>query len=324
MNQNSKLTFARKKIPTPFPVGPVNCYLIKEEPVTLIDPGPDYLPAREALVQALHEEGLSPKDVKRVLITHGHSDHGGLAGWLNELGAEVYLHRAEAKKLQEQDFLTDRKELFLGAGLPPQIIEKLAPVSDRMTSFNGQLKYFHSLTGGDRIPFENHALEVLATPGHSGGHLAFYEPEAGLLFAGDTVLEQISPNPFPEPDAGHPRGRSASLQQFLNTLNSLKELPVITVCPGHGKTFDGMKQRIAEMEEHHAQRLDHILQLLEEPLNPYEVSRLLYGRLKGGDIFMGVSEACAHIDVLVDRGLVEAIEGPDGITRYRRVPGANL
>src|SRR5690606_23153597 len=113
----------------------------------------------------------------------------------------------------------------------------------------------------------------------------------------------------PEPDAGHPRGRSASLQQFLNSLNCLKELPVITVCPGHGRTFDGMKQRIAEMEEHHAQRLDHILQLLEEPLNPYEVSRLLYGRLKGGDIFMGVSEACAHIDVLVDRGLVEAIEG---------------
>lgn len=324
MKQNGSLTFAQKQIPTPFAVGPVNCYVIKEDPVTLIDPGPDYLPAREALVQALHEEGLSLQDVKRVLITHGHSDHGGLAGWLSELGAQVYLHQLEAKTLQEESFLTRRKEMLLAAGVPSQVIDKLAPVSDKMTSFNGELKHYHLLSGGDRIPFENHALEVLATPGHSGGHLAFYEPEAGVLFAGDTVLEEISPNPFPEPDAGHPRGRSASLLQFLHTLSFLKELPVATVCPGHGRTFNGMRQRIAEMEEHHVQRLEQVLRMLEEPLSPCEVSQRLYGPLKGGDIFMGVSEACAHIDVLVERGLVEEIKTPEGVNKYRRVPGLSL
>jgi glyoxylase-like metal-dependent hydrolase (beta-lactamase superfamily II) len=319
MIRNTKLAFAQKKIPTPFPVGPVNCYVIKEEPVTIIDPGPDYPAAREALVRALNEEGLSPEDVKRVLITHGHSDHGGLAGWLGELGAQVILHEQEAVRLQEQDFLARRGPMFLAAGLPSQIINQLAPISDKMTCFNSELEHFLLLTGGDTIPFENHTLEVLATPGHSGGHLAFYEPEGGILFAGDTLLEHISPNPFPEPDSAHPSGRSISLQHFLNSLNHLKELPVDTVYPGHGKPFTEMKQRIAEIEEHHSKRLVQILKLLDEPLSPYELSQRLYGRLKGADIFMSVSEACAHIDVLVDRGLVEEIKAPDGLNRYQSI-----
>lgn len=109
----------RLQIPTPFPVGPINVYLLKSDPITIIDTGPNTAPAKNALTRALAAEGFGITDIKRVLVTHGHSDHSGLTGWLEEHGAQICIHPAEAKKLSGINYVNVREAFLAQMGTPP-------------------------------------------------------------------------------------------------------------------------------------------------------------------------------------------------------------
>ncbi len=307
-------------VPTPFPVGPVNVYLVEAEPLTLIDTGPNTPAAREALTSALGGLGFTPGDIKRVLVTHGHGDHAGLAGWLQEQGAEVYLHPWEAAKLNGRDVLAMGEVYFRHIGIPGDLLDALRPMVRYAVRYNGELGVYNPLHAGEEIPFAGFHLSVLDTPGHCGGHLAFYQPQLQLMFTGDTVLKEISPNPLPEPQPESTRGRSGSLAAFLSTLERLEGLPVRWVMPGHGEIMEGYGWRIDAMREHHRQRVQYLYDLLDNWSTPYELSTRLYGSLAGWDVLLGASEVCAHLDLMADRGLVEEQVGADGVFRYARIP----
>lgn len=308
----------RLQIPTPFPVGAVNTYLIKSEPITLIDTGPNTKSAREALLAALAEEGLHIRDIERVLITHGHSDHSGLAGWLEQSGAQICLHPFEAKKLTGFNYTPLREDFLRQMGTPPDKIMSFR--SNVKTNISGCISAFTQLHSGNSVEFSDFSLTVIDTPGHCGGHLAFFHREAECLFGGDTVLKHVTPNPIPELDPRLPGIRSQSLTEMMATWERLENMKIQIVLPGHGETVSDVSGRIAEMSSHHERRLEYIFSSLTGRITAFSLAAGLYGDIAGLNIFLGVAEVCAHLDMLVQRGLVrEVIEGKSPLSYFEKI-----
>ncbi|MCL4440126.1 MAG: MBL fold metallo-hydrolase [Firmicutes bacterium] len=295
----------RLRIPTPFEVGPTNVYLIKSDPITLIDTGPNTESAKKALLKALSDEGVSMNDIKRVLITHAHSDHSGLAGWLEMQSAQIYIHPDEGRKLTGINLLPLRETFLQQMGTPPDKIKSFH--ASAKTNLNASVSAFTPLQEGDIISFNDFTLTVIETPGHCGGHISFFYKEAECLFGGDAVLNHITPNPLPELYPHLPGIRSKSLSAMLSTLVRLDNLRVQWVLPGHGETVLNLSDRIQVMQKHHSQRLEQINTSLTERKTPFSLAANLYKNLNGWDVFLAVAEVCAHLDLLTERGLVKEI-----------------
>lgn len=300
-------------LPTPFPVGMVNVYLLLDEPLTLIDTGPYLEEAWQALERALRSQGLCYGDLRRILITHTHPDHCGLARRLQEeSGAAVYLHPLENQKILVQ--YRQEPEWFLACGIPKEAVGEARAGRNWVSRFLQAPAAVDLVAEGEEFAGDGYRLRVLHTPGHSSGHLCFYEPAEGLLWCGDTLLDHITPNPLVEPCRAQTNGRTPSLSQFTASLTRLAGLEVKEALPGHGRVITDHRRRIAEMLAHHRQRAGEILAFLREtggPLTPWQLAQRLYSNLAGENIFLAVSEVVAHLDVMEGEGLVQQVGGED-------------
>ena len=298
-NGQEKFFPERITLPTPFPVGPVNVYLLPSRPLTLVDTGPDTPEARSVLTAALNKAGFAPRDIEQVLVTHAHSDHSGLAAWFREMGAEVLLHPLEAEKLSGLDFWPGLIDNLRRLGVPDKLLTAYS-LPRREAYRGGCLTDCRLLQDGDLLNFSSFPLSVLAVPGHCGGHLAFYQEESGVLLAGDALLKRISPNPMPEVHPARPGERSESLAQYLVTLDRLGKLAFKLALTGHGEALEEPTQRISEIKNHHRQRLQYIREMVRDsgPCTAFELAGRLYGRLSGWDVLLAVSEVSAHLDWL--------------------------
>lgn len=313
------LDIYRIKVPTPYRIGPVNTYLVKTEPITLIDPGPETDEAKEALLGGLAGIGVGPGQIKRVVITHSDSDHSGLARWLSGLaGAKVYVHRFEVRKMTfDYDYYSERTPFLEEAGLPlrelKEILEDFDPVAKPVLPRSGVVE----LLGGEVLQFISGALKVYHLPGHSGGHICLYDEAGGLFLGGDFILKHITPNPVMEANPADFKRRSPALSQYLAGLNLLDTLPVRIILPGHGEYINDSCGAAARAREHHTTRLKTVMSFLRgEWLCAYRVMRALYPRIRGFQVFLGISEALAHIDYLYAGGRLES-EKRGGVTYYR-------
>ncbi|MDQ7850433.1 MAG: MBL fold metallo-hydrolase [Armatimonadota bacterium] len=303
-------------IPTPFPVGPVNAYLLPHEPVTLVDPGPKTAPARAALQAGFEAAGVPLRALRRIILTHGHTDHFGLAAELAaETGATVYAHPDDAPKFSgERTFTSHLLDFLRQHGAPeelgPLVIEALRamrPLMDPLTDFEPLLE-------GMRLSCGNDHLTVLHTPGHSAGHICLRVDEA--IIAGDVLLEAVSPNPLLEFGPGGQRIRTLPL--LLDSLRRLLQLNPVQVFPGHGEPFGPAAPRIHRLLEHHAQRQERVVALLGgSPQQAFDLSRALFPDVDPLNRLLALSEVNGHLDLLVAAGrVVETVEG--GRVFYRR------
>ena len=294
-------------LPTPFPVGPVNCYVMLDIPVTVIDPGMMWADSTTQLEAALDAVGRSVQDVDQVLITHGHPDHFGAAGWLADIAnATVVCGRAELPKLTAS---TDRTTMFdvVGRlGIP-------ASMTDVFRAFyEGVREMSHPIDGdrivllddGDTFRSGGRDWQVHVTPGHSVGHVSLYDPETRVLISGDHLLACITPNPVLEPDADSPDGRRRSLVEYLASLERFIRIDPLLVLPGHGPRFQDVPTLTESMRHHHDSRADEILEIIVRlgDVTPYELSGELFPHIKDFSIMLGVSEVVGHLDLLEDDG----------------------
>jgi len=140
-------------------------------------------------------------------------------------------------------------------------------------------------------------------PGHSPGHLCLYDPEQKFFFSGDFLLPHITPNPLMEPDHDKPGRRLPALKQYLSGLDALEKLDIAMVFPGHGGTFNDFRSVINVGRRHHQSQFARIKDKLKSGgLNAFQLSRAIYPGLKGWEIFLGLSEILAHLDLLVEKG----------------------
>lgn len=305
-------------MPTPYAVGPVNAYLLVGPPLTLIDAGINTPQAQNALTIGLAEIGVYPEAIERILITHAHPDHYGLVHLLQEVsGATVYFPEREIARVRDRQMLFEVGRLCMEAGMPLELLFKMD--QQRKSDPRPRMKHDEVIPvkHGDRFEFDGFELEAHLSPGHTGGHVIYLEPESRTLFAGDQLLPDVSPNPLLEPSLDEPGERRRSLKDYLSSLQKMRAMDLVFAYPGHGDPITDPTKLIDWTIDHHETRVGTIGERLgKEARTPYEIAQELYPEARDYDTFLAVSEVVAHLDLVVERGDA-LIEEREGITYYR-------
>lgn len=297
-------------LPTPFPVGPVNVYLVKDDPVTLIDTGPKTRGARDALWEGLRAAGVRPFDIKRIVLTHTHEDHFGLARTLlNETkgAAQIYVHAWETGHLAARLQYEDYRVLLTRAGVDEKEIEEMRVVYEAARGFADELHdaEYKPLADDAEIEFASGSLRVVHTPGHTPGSISLVREADRTVVAGDCVLKRITPNPILSPDPVNPEKRFPSLAEYLVSLARIRSFAPTLVYGGHGEAIDDYEEVFARYLRNIRERQAHILGSLPKAgASASEVARTMFPN--AGDVhrFLAISEAVAHLDYAHREGKV--------------------
>jgi glyoxylase-like metal-dependent hydrolase (beta-lactamase superfamily II) len=313
-------------IPTPFAVGRVNCYLIEDDPLTLVDTGPNSGKALDALERALREHGHRIEDLERIVITHQHLDHLGLVGILaDRSGAEVCALDLLAPVMEEFGAHAERDDELAGAlmlrhGIPRDVVTALRSVSRSFRGWGGSAPVDRPLADGERLEFAGRTLEVQHRPGHSPSDTLFWDAERSLLIGGDHLIKHISSNPLISRPlggrSGEPGARPRALMMYIESLRETRELPAEVVLAGHGEPVQRHAALIDERFAMHERRAAKLAGLIgERPQTAYELAQALWGNVAVTQAYLTLSEVLGHVDLLVDRGEVREVE-VGGVIRY--------
>ncbi len=197
------LRFERLVVPTPYRVGPANVYVITAEPITLIDCGPNTPETENALLLGLASYGLAPEQIARIVVTHGHPDHYGLAAKLQaRSGATVLVGEADLPKVtSDRSMLMATGRLLLGEGVPMETLLDMDQRGRRMEDIHPAVEDAVGLAGGETLGFDGFDLHVLHLPGHTAGHVCLLDRATGVLFSGtrcsSTSRRTRCSNPIP-------------------------------------------------------------------------------------------------------------------------------
>ena len=311
-------------IPTPFYVGDVNVYLIKEDPVTLIDVGPKTPEAAKALREKLAAEGVQFADIRRIVLTHAHEDHCGLAKQVRDeaKNAEILIHDWETGHLFGRLAQEQHRKLLLRSGVPTDVFEDMKSLYDEISLLTDALPDgdFTALEDEMELEFESGALRVLHTPGHTPGSCSFAREANRTLICGDCVLKRITPNPVVSPDPIDPERRFPSLAEYLVSLAKLRSYKPTLAYGGHGEPVTDFEEIFNRYVRAIDERQRNVLSLLEKNgSTAFDVAERLFPKSFGHDVhrFLAISEAIAHLDYAASEGRA-AVELTDGVEFYRR------
>ncbi len=310
-------------IPTPFYVGDVNVYLIKHDPITLIDVGPKTPEATAALKIRLSEHGLGFADIRRIVLTHAHEDHCGLAKHVRDEAkdAEILVHDWETGHMFGRLAQEQNRKLLLRSGVPESVIAEMRTLYDEISLLTDALDdgEFVSLTDEMELEFETGSLKVLHTPGHTPGSCSFVREANRTLYCGDCVLKRITPNPMLSPDPIDPDRRFASIAEYLVSLAKLRALSPTLVHGGHGEPVTDFEEIFNRYVRAIDERQAKVLGLVPASgTTAFDVARQLFPNAFDHQVhrFLAISEAVAHLDYAETGGKV-AVEMHNGIEHYR-------
>jgi len=288
-------------VPTPFYVGPVNVYLIEEEPLTLIDAGPRDDTSLAALRAGLGDLGYTLSDIRRIIISHAHADHYGLAQLVQEeSGATVMIHEWDAPAVAHNTDYHAYRELLTVAGVPREMIEHMEAGYEKFKGFAYPLSEVETLQDDDEILFAKESLTVVHTPGHTPGSICLVRTSNRLIFSSDTVLKNITPNPVLSPDPIDEKRRFQSLGEYLVSLARLRQLAPTVLKGGHGddvSDFDEHFHRLYRFTETRQAKLLAIVP--KRGTTAWEASLQLFPNAGGYHRFLALSETVAHLDYAV-------------------------
>jgi glyoxylase-like metal-dependent hydrolase (beta-lactamase superfamily II) len=304
----------RMAIPTPFAVGRVNTYLIEDEPLTLVDSGPNSGRALDELQRRLRERGHAIEDIERIVVTHQHIDHIGLVGIVaSHSQAEVaaidaavpFIENYSQAAAEDDRFAMD---LMVRHGIPEQVARALGSVSAAYRGWGAKATITRVLRDGDTIEFRDRALTVHFRPGHSPSDTVFEDPERRMLLAADHLLAHISSNPLiTRPLDGSPRVQA--LVTYMQSLRKTRAMELDLVLPGHGDPITDHRALIDQRFAMHARRAEKLYDLISErPRTAHDLAQALWGNIAVTQAFLTLSEIIGHTDLLVNDGRVREIE----------------
>jgi glyoxylase-like metal-dependent hydrolase (beta-lactamase superfamily II) len=303
----------------------INVWLLRDDDGwTIVDCGMKSDAIRD-IWQEIFDSFLDGLPVRRVMATHFHPDHMGMAGWLcDRTGADFYATQAEwlfGRMLtlnQAPEHPSWYLDFYRRVGFSDQALDELSthgfnyypgittPVPDRFVRF----------TDGRDVSIAGHSWRIIVGNGHSPEHGCLYSADLGVMISGDQVLPRITPHigihPS-EPQADH-------LREYLDSLDNFLHIPDDTlVLPSHGLAFRGIQNRLRYLRQHHEERLILLEEACAEPKRALSLLKVLFRRRLGPhEVFLGISEALAHLHCLLNRGRLERYLDDDGVWTYRQ------
>jgi glyoxylase-like metal-dependent hydrolase (beta-lactamase superfamily II) len=319
----------RIALPTPFRIGRVNTYLIEDDPLTLVDAGPKSEISLAELEKVMGEIGYRVDDLERIVLTHQHLDHMGMANLLAQRsGAEVCSLDTLAPWLADYVANMEADDEYSTAvmarhGIAREQRAGLRAVSSTFHSWAEAVTVTTPLAPGSELAFANRTWRVDHRPGHSPSDTVFHDESSGELIAGDHLLKSISSNPLiTRPlEGGEPEDRPKTLIMYQESLRATRAMEVSRAFGGHGEEIDDHRTLIDQRMASQNRRGEKIHGLLaERPHTAPELARALWG----GDIamtqaYLTLSEVLGHTDVLIAAGRVREDVDGDGVVRFSAV-----
>jgi glyoxylase-like metal-dependent hydrolase (beta-lactamase superfamily II) len=303
----------RIAIPTPFAVGRVNVYLIEDEPLTLVDAGPNSGTSFDELERGVAALGHTLEAIDLVIVTHQHIDHLGLVPLVAaKSGAEVaaidaavpFMENFSAEAQADDDFAC---EVMLRNGIPEDVVIALTSVSRAFRAWGARVNVTQPLHDRQELRLRDRTLCVYHRPGHSPTDTVFHDQERRILIAADHLLGHISSNPLITRPRDGSSERPQALVLYLESLRATREMDVDLVLTGHGDPVKDHRRLIDERFKLHERRAAKIERLIvERPRTAYEIAQALWGNIAVTQAYLTLSEVLGHVDLLLNDGrLVE-------------------
>ncbi|MDQ2936130.1 MAG: MBL fold metallo-hydrolase [Acidobacteriota bacterium] len=310
-------------LPTPFYIGPVNVYLIAEDPITLIDTGPKTKEANDALHEGLRKARIRVSDIRRIVLTHAHEDHCGLARSVRDEAkdAEVLVHEWETGHRIGRLEYQEHRALLVRAGVPDSEIETMRKLYESVRQYADSFNdgEYSALHDEKELEFDTGALRIVHTPGHTPGSCSFVREADRTIIAGDCVLKRITPNPVLSPDPIDSSKRFASLAEYLVSLARLRSFAPTLVHGGHGEPVHDFEELFNRYFRALRERQAEVIRLVPKTgVTAWEVARQMFPAADDVHRFLAVSEAVAHLDLAHSEGKI-AVELSGNKEVYRQI-----
>jgi glyoxylase-like metal-dependent hydrolase (beta-lactamase superfamily II) len=312
----------RLAIPTPFAIGRVNVYLIEDDPLTLIDAGPNSGTSFDELQRGLADLGHALEDIELVILTHQHIDHLGLVSLVaRHAGADVaaldvavpFVENYSGEAQAEDEFAYG---MMLRHGIPPDVATALRSVSRAFRAWGARADVTRVLSEGADIGFRDRTLHVHHRPGHSPTDTVFHDRERKMLIAGDHLLRHVSSNPLITARRDGSGERTQSLVTYMESMQATRAMELDLVLPGHGDPITDHRALIGERFALHERRAAKLERLIaERPRSAHELAQALWGNIAVTQAYLTLSEVLGHVDVLLNAGIVRETER-DGVSVF--------
>jgi glyoxylase-like metal-dependent hydrolase (beta-lactamase superfamily II) len=305
----------RLAIPTPFAVGRVNVYVIEDDPLTLVDAGPNSGTSFDELQRGIAALGHPLEDIGLVILTHQHIDHLGLVSLVAaHSGADVaaidaavpFVENFSVEAQADDDYA---REVMLRHGIPEDVVSALQSVSRAFRAWGARAEVTRPLRDGEALELRDRVFHVHHRPGHSPTDTVFHDRERRILIAGDHLLAHVSSNPLLTRPRDPSARRPQALVSYLESLRATRAMDVELVLPGHGDPVTDHRTLIDQRFELHRRRADKLYRLISErPRSAYELAQELWGNIAVTQAYLTLSEVLGHVDLLQNDGRVREVE----------------
>jgi glyoxylase-like metal-dependent hydrolase (beta-lactamase superfamily II) len=315
----------RLTLPLPFPgMEFVNAYLLTDRGGSIVvdcgihDPSDERAHGWDDVVAALRACDVDPSTVAKLVVTHPHMDHYGMAArMVQETGCELWMHKDASVDLdiyRDPESAIERLRALLSQhGVEGRELDELTSYEDWRPFVSGVVED-RWLSGDETFEASGRTWRVVHTPGHARSHICLWSESDHMLISGDHLLPTITPH------IDFKRGDDDPLGDYLESLRKTEELDPNLVLPGHGRPFDEGAARARAIAAHHERRLGSILQVIRQhPHSADEITDAIFGAtLLHFQRRLALGETLAHLVYLARRGEIERSHRDDGTYEYRK------
>ncbi|MGD9162438.1 MAG: MBL fold metallo-hydrolase [Desulfobacteraceae bacterium] len=306
-------------VPIPFNEVPylltANIYALGRDEITLIDAGPDIPGVMEFIKDSFIKEGLNFNNINRIILTHGHMDHFGLAARIKEeldQPPEILIHPEARWKISSEFcnnevWVDEFKMLQKLTDIPDNDFKILVKKIRKYYSIATPLDDPKTMEDNDMFYGEGYSLQVVFSPGHEPGLCCLYEPDQKVLFSSDHIIKNLTPKPILAFNRDKLIDRNyKGLIAYEKSLERVSKLDVKYLFPGHGEWIEDMHPIIKQYRRQFSERMELVLNAVKKKEMPlYHLVRDVFPNVEAGDLFIALSEIISHLAVLVDQGRVE-------------------
>ena len=315
------------RCPTPWAVGPTNLYLIERDEICLIDVGVKTGESMSSFFDGLKSSGIEPQKIKKIFLTHGHTDHYGFAQHLQEkTGAEVFVPENEIPKVSDGFFermskmIKEKRAFFISLGIPENLLPVIEFIPEHNAQLSEPLKKCIPLKWGEKVDIGGENLVTIPLPGHTAGHAGYYLEKSRILFTGDHIMPLLQFNPlYDMTQTGN--FDFQILKKYESSLEEILMMKPGLIAPGHRKILKDVEETIKNRKNFIEKVRENVLEVLnssENPISVFDMTKKLNPSLQEWQILFSWTITLCILKEYESKELVFS-EEREGVRYYGKV-----